>query len=294
MNVFSHSAPTLPRRSAKVIYFPRPQTKQLLVPREHGSWGMWLLPLLSGAVVGFGSRQAGAPAAIFWFVVAASSAFLSYQPLEALLGASPVRARSDSEKRIAAGGVLLTGLAGALSASALIRLGRGRVLWFAGLALACFAVRFLFGRARGLRVPKQILGALGLSSAAAGAYYVVTEKIDATALLLWGASWLFAVGQIEYVQLRIRTATALSSAEKALAGWGVYVFHLAVLGVAIASAEAGLVPALLALAFLPTTVRLVIWIFSRPAKINFRALGFSELFHSLAFSALLVTALLLG
>ena len=67
-------------------------------------------------------------------------------------------------------------------------------------------------------MPAQIIGAIGLTSTAAGAYYVASGTLDRTAVLLWIANWLFAADQIHFVQTRIRgqqltSATRSSPAE---------------------------------------------------------------------------------
>lgn len=272
--------------------FPEPQIRKILVPREHGSWGMWLLPLFSGAFVGLASATQDSALPVFWFCVAAAAAFLAYQPLEALLGLSALKARTAAEKRMAALWTLAAAAVGSLGILRLVQLGRGRVLWFAGLGLACFGVRWLFGKTRAFRASKQIIGALGLTSAAGGAYYVTTGRIDATAFLIWAASWLFAAGQIEFVQLCIRTAAMPSHAEKMRAGVMVLAFHLTLVGTAVLASQMKLAPALLSVAFVPALVRTIVWTAARPRKIDFHLLGFSELFQNVLFAGLLATAFL--
>lgn len=282
---------TIPhRRTAKILQFPQPQTRRLLVPREHGSWGLWLLPLITGAVVAAATNPGPSDWAIFWFCAASAAAFLAYQPLEALLGISPVKARSAEEKQIAATWVILTGFVAVISAVEVVLSGRSRVLFFAVLAAACFGLRMLFTKVRALRATRQVLGALALSSAAAASYYVISGKLDSTALVLWGANWVFATGQIEYVQLRMHSAGAHSRADKMRAGWKVYLFHVALVSLTVATAITGHAPAFFALLFIPAMVRLLVWAMSRPGKIDFYLLGFSELFQSVLFSCLLVIA----
>ncbi len=278
-------------RKEKVSFFPAP-VRRLLVPREHGSWGLWLLPLITGAVVG--STQAHRPSSwtIFWLCTAACSAFLAYQPLEVLLGSSPYRARSQSVRQVVIGWVLVCSAIGSIAAFALSQRNRGRVLWFAVLGIVCFALRMLLGQTRRFRVTRQILGALSLTSTAAAAYYVTAGKLDRTAILLWAGNWLFASGQIEYVQLRVRTAAAPTRLEKISAGSRLFAYHLVLLYFAIAAATAHLVPALFAIAFLPPVLRIFVWVARKPAKIDFHVLGFSELFLNIVFSSLLLASFL--
>jgi hypothetical protein len=174
----------------------------------------------------------------------------------------------------------------------LLHLQRFLVLLIGVVALGCFGARSLFGPSRRVRVIKQLIGALGLTSTAAGAYYAVTDRMDRTALLLWLASWLFAVGQIEYVQLRLRSAQVRSSRQKARSSLPVSIFHVCVMSIAIIAGVANLVPLLLGVIFIPAVVRLAVWIVRPWRPLGVHILGISELAQGVLFNALLVTAFL--
>lgn len=277
---------------AKVLQFPPAQPKRLLLPREHGSWGMWLLPGITGAVVGLASSGAHLGVALVWFFVAAASAFLIYQPVEALSGRSILKARSPREQHILLFWIASLAALAAVGVFELVRMERSLVLIFAIVALGSFALHALLGLGRSVRSLRQIIAALSLTSTSAAAYYVVTGKLDRTACILWASSWIFAAAQIEYVQLRIWTAAAKSKSDKLKAGWEVYLMHFATLSAAIAAAAAHLVPAFLAVAFLPCVLRLGFWALSAPKKLDVFSLGFSELFQSVLFNSLLTAAFL--
>lgn len=265
-------------------------TSSLLVPREHGSWGLWLLPLISGAVVGyvFGPHAALAP--VLWFGLAAASAFLIYQPLESLLGLSLIKTRSQRQQRTALIWIIALTIAAICSVLELLHLQRFLVLLIGVVASGCFGVRFLLGRSRRVRVLKQLIGALGLSSTAAGAYYAATGRMDRTALTIWLASWLFAVGQIEYVQLRLRSAQVRSSRQRAMNSLAVSVFHVLVMSIAIAAGMAHAAPLLLGLTFIPAVTRLALWIVRSWRPLGVHILGISELAQGIVFNGLLIAA----
>jgi hypothetical protein len=286
---------TAPAKKANVVEFPRvvEAHNRVLVPREHGSWALWLLPLISGGIVGYASSPDHAVAPILWFVLVAAAAFLIHQPLESLLGVSVLKLRSLREQRIAVFWVMGLTMAAAVGVIELLRLQRGPVFVFALVGLGCFALGALFGKTRSLRVAKQVIGALGLSATAAGAYYVTAGRINRTALVLWLAAWFFATSQIEYVQLRLRTAFVRSSSAKAIAGWRVGLLHLTLLAAAITSAATGIVPTLFSLVFIPATIRLYVWMSTSPRPLKLYVLGFSELFQSVVFNTLLTAAFLL-
>jgi hypothetical protein len=265
-------------------------TSSLLVPREHGSWGLWLLPLISGAVVGHVFDSYAALAPVLWFGLAAASAFLIYQPLESLLGLSLVKTRSERQQRTALLWIIVLTITAVCSILALLHLQRFLVLLIGVVASGCFGTHSLLGRSRRVRVLKQLIGALGLSSTAAGAYYAATGRMDRTALLLWLASWLFAVGQIEYVQLRLRSAQVRSRRQKALNSLPVSVFHLLVLGIATAAGLAHVAPLLLGATFIPAVIRLAVWIVRSWRPLGVHILGISELAQGIVFNGLLIAA----
>lgn len=278
--------------AGKVLIFPSPPrpASLVLVPREHGTWGLLLFPLISGAIVGYvGTPNASLKAAL-WFLLSALSAFLIYQPLESLLGLSLIKARSQRQQRIAIISVIALAIIATSGVIELFNLQRRLVLCFGLAASACFGLRILLGNSRRMRIPRQLMGALGLSSTAAGAYYAATGRIDWTGILLWLASWLFAAGQIEYVHLRITTAQVRSPQQKLRISLSVCFLHLLMIGASIAAAFAGFAPPLLALAFIPSIIRLGIWL-ARPWRpLGVHILGISELLQGLLFNLLLIGA----
>ena len=276
----------------KVLVFPaRSQPNmRLLVPREHGTWGLLLFPLISGAIVGYAVSLDASLKAALWFLLTALSVFLIYQPLETVLGFSLIKARSQRQQRIAIISVIALAVIAIAGVLELFHLHRGLVLVFGMAALACFCVRLLLGNSRPMRVPRQLIGALGLSSTAAGAYYAATGRIDRTSILLWLASWLFAVAQIEYVHLRISTAQLRSRRQKLRSSLSVCCLHILMIATFITAAFAGLAPPLLALAFVPPIIRLSIWL-ARPWRpLGIHIIGLSELLQGLLFNILLVGA----
>lgn len=266
---------------------------RLLVPREHGTWGLLLFPLISGATVVYIAGSNASLAAVLWFLLTTLSAFLIYQPLESLLGFSLIKARSRQQQRIAILSVITLAAIAIAGILQLFHLHRGLVLGFGLAAVGCFCVRLLLGSSRPMRVPRQLIGALGLSSAAAGAYYAASGRIDQTAILLWLASWLFAAGQIEYVHLRISTAQVRSGRQRVLLGLTVSFLHLLMIGASLTAALVGFAPFLLTLAFVPSIIRVGVWL-ARPWRpLRVHILGVAELLQGLLFNILLVGAFLI-
>src|SRR5271157_3226172 len=180
--------------------------KTMVIPREHGAWGMMLVPLATGAVVALRAGINGG--ALTLFILAAMSLFWLRTPVEAWLGTSAIKAQTEQERAFVLPMIVGIALLAAASIAMLLWNGRNRGLLLIGVVAAlAFAMQ-------AVRMPAQVIGAVGLTSTAAGAYYVAAGKLDHVALALWLANWLFAGDQIHFVQLRIRSSRAADTNEK--------------------------------------------------------------------------------
>ncbi len=161
----------------------------------------------------------------------------------------------------------------------------------AGLAFAVQAGVKKLGR-KG-RMPAQVIGAIGLTSTAAGAYYVATGQFDHTAIALWLANWLFAGNQIHFVQLRIRSSRAAALDDKLKAGLPFLAGQVLLLGVLRGANTIGIFPQIVAVAFLPILLRGTFWFVRGRQPLDVHKLGFSELGQALLFGGLLCVTFLI-
>ncbi len=84
--------------------------RALVIPREHGAWGLLLVPLFTGVVAGFASEHRIWP--LLMFAVTALSLFWLRTPVESLIGTSSLTANTESERRTAlVASILLAALA---------------------------------------------------------------------------------------------------------------------------------------------------------------------------------------
>ena len=266
---------------------------QLLLPREHGAWGMLLVPLASGLALGLLNSGAAAPA--LWLALALFALFLSRQPLEILLGTSLLKAQDAAQKRVLGVAVVLLWLAAAGAALAVARTSALRGLAIVGgIAVACFVAQQVLARGgRATRLLAQSAGAAALTGASAAAYVAATGRLERMAALLWAANWLFALNQIDYVHLRIQ-ARAASGAEKLLRARGFLLRELLLVGVLLGAWVAGLAPALMLASFAPVLLRGALWVMRPAQPLRVRTVGFTELAQNIVFGALLVAALVLS
>jgi hypothetical protein len=261
----------------------------MVVPREHGAWGMLLVPLATGAVVAAKTRLNGA--ALTLFVVAAMSLFWLRTPVESWLGTSAIKAYSPAERSYVLRMIAAIGTLAFISIASLLG-GRNRDLIVIGaIAALAFAAQAAVKRlGRKGRMPAQLIGAIGLTSTAAGAYYVATGRFDRTAVALWLANCLFAINQVHFVQLRIHSSRAASFAEKLKTGLPFLLGQLVLLAAILAASHFGVFSILVALAFVPVLLRGILWFVSRYRPLDVHKLGFTELGHALLFGAILCTA----
>jgi hypothetical protein len=248
---------------------------------------MLLVPLVTGAVVAGGvGVNFGA---LVLFAVAALALFWMRTPVEAWLGTTAIKAQSDTERATVLRVALGLGLLAVAAIAGLFFMGLSRGLLLIGAAAAgAFALQAVVkGLGRAGRMPAQVIGAIGLTSTAAGAYYVATGRFDRTALALWFANWLFAGNQVHFVQVRIRGSRLDGSAQKMRQAFGFFAGQVALLVVLLVFAQIGFLPRLAALAFLPALVRGFLWFARGAESLNVHKLGFSELAQALLFGALL-------
>src|SRR6266513_2499906 len=75
------------------------RARGLIVPREHGAWGLLLVPLFTGVAAGFAPAYRIGP--LFVFTVVALSLFWLRTPVESLLGTGTLKAHTSQERRAA-------------------------------------------------------------------------------------------------------------------------------------------------------------------------------------------------
>ena len=289
----------------------RERRRALLLPREHGAWGLLLVPMVTGAGVAFRQTVDIVPFALL--LIAALALFWLRTPLESLLGTSAMRAQTADERRAVA--IVIAGLAAlaALTLGALLGAGQNPLLWLigaaAGAAFAGQAVLKLMWRqpprlsregeaqrpqskqsVHRLRMLSEIVGTIGLTASAPAAYYVITGKFGATAWILWVANLIFAGDQIHYVQLRIHTARIEGFRAKLKRGWTFAAGQLAMTVALTIACLLGLIPAIASIAFSPLLFRGWYYFIQEPRPLVVRKLGWNELTHAVAFCVLFIAA----
>jgi hypothetical protein len=266
--------------------------RTMLIPREHGAWGMLFVPLAAGAIVA--SRIGVHAEPLVLFVVATLALFWLRTPVEAWLGLSPIKAQTKEERASVVRLIVLLGAIVLASLAVLFATGYARGLVSIGIVAAlAFGVQEMVKKlGRSGRMPAQIIGAIGLTSTAAGAYYVASGRLNMTAIALWVANWLFTADQIHFVQTRIRGARLNTVQQKFERGrWFVYA-QVALVVLLVVAGAYRMLPLWTLVAFVPALARGVAWFVRPPQPLDVHKLGFSELAQAIVFGGLLATAFL--
>jgi hypothetical protein len=268
----------------------RARVRALIVPREHGAWGLLLVPLFTGLVVGFASAHRILPLALF--TVAALALFWLRTPVESLIGTSPIAAHTPEERRIAlTASVVLTVIAASCLAALLWSGQNQGLLWIGAIAAIAMVVQGILRKlSRAARMASQLVGSIGLTATAPAAYYLGSGRLDSMAIILWAANWAFACDQIHFVQLRIHAGRAANFSEKFAKGKFFLLGQIVLVLVLIFAALRQLIPPLVPVAFVPALIRGTRSFFLPPAPLNVKALGWSEMKQGIIFGILLALA----
>ncbi len=261
--------------------------RALIVPREHGAWGMLLVPLATGAAVGL--FRGGLLVPILLLTITVLALFWLRTPLESWFGSTGMRVQNREERQIVRTVVLPLATVAALALIALVWGGKNReLIWLGIIASAMFGVQLFLKRlGRSTRMAGEMVGALVLSSTAPAAYYVATGRLDARAWMLWLLNWLFAADQVHFVWLRLRGIRASGLREKFATGWIFLAGNLFLVGILALVYHVIWLPTLAWIAFVPILLRGFGWFVRKPQPMVIRRLGWTEFAHALLFGALL-------
>jgi len=272
----------------------RERRRALILPREHGAWGLLLVPMVTGAGVAF--RQASHIFPLLLLLTAALALFWLRTPLENLLGTSAMRAQNLEESHtLRSVIVLLAGIA-AVALGTLLWKGRNADLWPLGAVVAfAFILQAVLKKlSRRTRMLSEMVGTIGLTASAPAAYYVITGEFNQTAWMLWLANTLFAGDQIHYVQLRLHTSKIEGFRAKLAHGWRFALGQALMTAIITLVCLDRLMPPIASLAFAPLLFRGWFYFVQEPGPLVVRRLGWSELKHATAFCVLLIAAFILA
>jgi hypothetical protein len=260
------------------------------VPKEHGSWAMFAVPLIVGFAVAAEWQWRSS-----LLIAAALGLFLLRFPIDTLI---KTRKRPTADRARLIRWAIAYGSIAAMCGGWLIVVERLYALVGMGLIGAALLIYHwrLVEQRQEMSARGELAGISGLALGAALAYYVSTGIFNGTALALWLVNALYFGGTVFYIKLKVRQqpkepapdrmSERLAKAKACLSYQSV-VLTLVILLVAVQR-----LPALAVLAFVPMTLKVLFgatrW--QDRKSLSLPRLGLIEMAHSAVFAALIIAA----
>lgn len=259
-------------------------TLREFIPREHGAWAMWIVPMLSAALV------ARFSIAFFLLLICFALLYVVHHPI-VLMARRKSIVDSRDMKKIA----LVAMIAVAAGLCLVVLYGRVWLLAFGAVEAAIFLSSiksFLERDQRSLLNELTVVAALTLSGPAS--YYAITGLLNTLALLLYVLNFLFFGSSVFYVKTRIEflKMKGVRKGEAKTAFVMMLAYHTLLIALIVSAAIAGMVSPWILLAFVPMLFQVTVGTLSKATKMNFKRLGFALVAQSAVF--LVVIAVFLG
>jgi hypothetical protein len=250
-----------------------------LMPREHGTWAMWIVPMLSAALVTHFSLS------FILLFISFALLFISHRPIVTLMRkkANPNRRiKEDARKSIS----IILPPALILSCLLLIVYDLPWLIMFGMLELGLFIFSiktFVDNEQRSLVNELTVIFALTLTAPAA--YYTITRNLDLRAVQLYLLNFLFFGSSLFYLKTKIEFLRSKGEEsndyKKSLIAAVLY--HFLLVAVIIVLSITGTVNILMLFGFVPMTIQSFGGIVSKRKKVNFTRIGIALIAQSSVF-----------
>lgn len=257
------------------------------LPREHGAWGIVLIPFFAAIAT---ARAAGP--AVWLALLSVLLVFIARHPLELLLMPSAYK-RAGRPPRAALWRAFAWYSAAALVAGmTLVMAWKLYVLLLLGLFGGfVFVLRIWFGmRGEDRTLVAEVIGSAGLTMSALVGWVAATGGIDSTGLAIWILNCAFFCSGILYVKAKIR---ARQLGQKT-AGYNevscALVFQLLLFAFVGALGAFDWVSPLMVVPFALAALRAAWGLYAEEGPFAFRRLGWSEVGLSVVFAIFLTAA----
>ena len=259
-------------RPDKGVGAPTGQLTKPPLPREHGAWGILLIPFATAVGVSgvFDLKVALLLVSVLCFYVARTSWLKGSAKWTTILLAGNV--------------------------ACVVPLLFVWHLWWLTLFGAVAAP--LAFRKTERSVAMQLLAVAGLTLTAPVAWYTATGELDTRAGLLWMLNALYFAGGVFYVKMHIAAALRrkafMSLAEKARQGILVLAYYTGLVAVLLALTLGGVITFWVLLAYAPVVLRAFVGVGRLGSTLRIKRLGWTEVAYSLVYAVVLVGAFRFG
>jgi hypothetical protein len=268
----------------------KPTRLSFPLPKEHGSWAMFSVPLIIGLIVAPHWQWRS-----LWLIAAALGLFLVRFPIDTVI---------KTRRRPAADRAGLIRWASGYGTIALLCGGWLIVIeqlyWLIPMGVIGAALLiyhwWLVERRQELSVRGELAGIFGLALGAPLAYSVSVGVLDGTALGLWIVNALYFGGTVFYIKLKVRHQPKEPApdrvSERLVKAKACLSYQSIALTILILLVAFNRLPALAVLAFVPMTAKVVYgatrW--QDRKSLSLPRLGVIEIIHSVLFAGLIVMA----
>ena len=266
----------------------------LPLPKEHGSWAMWSVPLVIGL-----AASAQVSAQWQWrsvlLIVASLGFFLLRFPVDLLI---KTRKRPTTDRMWLIRWASVYGAVTAISGLWLVVVDQlyGLLLLGAVGALLLAYHWWLVEKRQEMSAPGELAGIVALALGAPLAYYTASGQLGGTAVLLWLVNALYFGGTVFYIKLKVRQQPREPRpdrvSERLIKARACLTYQSVVLTVACGLVGLLGQPLLLLLAFVPMTVKMVYGAMHWQDKksLSLPRLGVIEIVHAALFAMLIIIA----
>jgi hypothetical protein len=257
-----------------------------VITKEHGSWAVLLVPIfVSTGVTGMLTMN------FFFLALSALAFFLAYTPGHTLLRHYFGSHRHQEKVEQAKFWTVTYLVIGITFTVRLLITGYTLLILFGGLAMISFLGNFFVTRRYSKSIVSDLLAAAGLTLGGPSAYYVLTGRVDSTALLLYIFNFLFFGCSVFYVHMKIRASgtkkSGMTWVDKISIGKLNLAYHIAIVSLVGTLVALHTTSIFALLAFGPMFVHAVFGTLKLSSKVRFKNLGFLLLAQSVVFGMLL-------
>lgn len=260
------------------------------LPKEHGSWAMFAVPLIIGFAVAAQWQWRS-----ILLIVATLGLFLVRFPIDALI---KTRKRPTADRAWLMRWAIGYGSIAAVCGGWLIIGDQLYMLIGIGLIGAALLIYhwWLIEQRKEMSARGELAGIFGLALGAPLAYYVSTGMLNGTALGLWIVNALYFGGTVFYIKLKVRQQPKEPApdrvSERLVKAKACLSYQSVVLTLVILLVAFHRLPALALLAFVPMTLKVLYgatrW--QDRKSLSLPRLGLIEMVHSALFAVLIIVA----
>ncbi len=268
----------------------QPTRLNLPLPKEHGSWAMFAVPLIIGLIVAAQWQWRS-----ILLITSVLGLFLVRFPIDTLV---KTRRRPTADRARLIRWAAIYGSVAVLCGLWLIVIDRLVLLIGLGLIGAALLIYhwWLVERRKEMSARGELAGIFGLALGAPLAYYVSSGVLNGTALSLWIVNALYFGGTVFYIKLKVRQQPKEPApdrvSERLVKAKACLSYQSVVLTLVILLAALHRLPALALLAFVPMTLKVLYgatrW--QDRQSLSLPRLGMIETFHSALFAVLIIAA----